>query len=290
MCAAFIFALDGTSALQRACARRGLHRRADGAAATSPAFDEGQQRGGRLHGLRDLTDYRMIASMFARKRATKPLRGVYECIKAGDGGRAVARGRGSLRLPSGGAPALGGVSNGCARLSRIRRLSDKMGVIHPCRGSASYAMRPEEDAQCACELANWRWARRGAALITPSRFTDLDCNAFFGKHAAGGSLDEAIGDTGLRCIISRSATPRRAKSSAARRWVRWVQEDGATLSPARLSASLKRTAPSASWMNTCSPASARSSASGAGRPSRFWPVNGQPVARAAVPSGRGAGV
>lgn len=110
MCAAFIFAL--LMAYQRY--NDGLRQAAYTDALTGGSNFSGflmkvnSAEGGYMVSC-DLDDYRMIASMFGAEGRRAAARRVRVHQERADGGRAGgARGRGSLRLPSGGAPALGG--------------------------------------------------------------------------------------------------------------------------------------------------------------------------------------
>ena len=95
----------------------------------------------------ELDDYRMIASMFGAQKGDELLRGVYECIKSGlTEGEPVARVDADHfafhlveRQRSAVLERLRQIERG------IRRLSDKMGVIHLVPRFGIYAMRPEED-------------------------------------------------------------------------------------------------------------------------------------------------
>ena len=266
MCAAFIFAI--LTAYRRY--NEGLYQAAYTDALTGGSNFYGflmkvnNAEGGYMVSC-DLDDYRMIASMFGAQKGDELLRGVYECIKSGlTEGEPVARvdaDHFAFHLVERQRSAVLERLRQIER--RIRRLSDKMGVIHLVPRFGIYAMRPEEDARRSCELANLALgAARSSADNTVAFYQDLDQNAFFENMQLEDRFDEAIGE-------HQFATPKRAKSSAARRWFAGCRRTAPCSRPIALSRCLKRTAPSASWMNTCSPASARSSASGAGKDLRF---------------------
>ena len=79
----------------------------------------------------------------------------------------------------------------------------------------------------------WRWARRGQRRQHRRVYQDLDQNAFFENMQLEDRFDEAIGEHRFKAYYQPKCNPKRAKSSAARRWFCWVQEDGTMLSPAR---------------------------------------------------------
>ena len=148
----------------------------------------------------DLNDYRMIASMFGAQKGDELLRGVYECIKSGlTEGEPVARvdaDHFAFHLVERQRSAVLERLRQIER--RIRRLSDKMGVIHLVPRFGIYAMRPEEDARRSCELANLALgAARSSADNTVAFYQDLDQNAFFENMQLEDRFDEAIGEQKL---------------------------------------------------------------------------------------------
>ena len=92
---------------------------------------------------------------------------------------------------------------------RIRRLSDKMGVIHLVPRFGIYAMRPEEDVRRACELANLALgAARGSADNTVAFYQDLDQNAFFENMQLEDRFDEAIGEHQFKAYYQPKCNPK----------------------------------------------------------------------------------
>ena len=184
----------------------------------------------------DLDDYRMIASMFGAQKGDELLRGVYECIKSGlTEGEPVARVDADHfafhlveRQRSAVLERLRQIERG------IRRLSDKMGVIHLVPRFGIYAMRPEEDARRSCELANLALgAARSSADNTVAFYQDLDQNAFFENMQLEDRFDEAIGEHQFKAYYQPKCNPKTGEIVGGEALVRWVQEDGTMLSPAR---------------------------------------------------------
>ena len=237
MCAAFIFAL--LTAYRRY--NEGLCQAAYTDALTGGSNFSGflmkvnNAEGGYMVSC-DLDDYRMIASMFGAQKGDELLRGVYECIKGGlTEGEPVARvdaDHFAFHLVERQRSAVLERLRQIER--RIRRLSDKMGVIHLVPRFGIYAMRPEEDARRACELANLALgAARGSADNTVAFYQDLDQNAFFENMQLEDRFDEAIGEHRFKVYYQPKCNPKTGEIVGGEALVRWVQEDGAMLSPAR---------------------------------------------------------
>lgn len=184
----------------------------------------------------DLDDYRMIASMFGAQKGDELLRGVYECIKSGlTEGEPVARvdaDHFAFHLVERQRSAVLERLRQIER--RIRRLSDKMGVIHLVPRFGIYAMRPEEDARRSCELANLALgAARSSADNTAAFYQDLDQNAFFENMQLEDRFDEAIGEHQFKAYYQPKCNPKTGEIVGGEALVRWVQEDGTMLSPDR---------------------------------------------------------
>lgn len=184
----------------------------------------------------DLDDYRMIASMFGAQKGDELLRGVYECIKSGlTEGEPVARvdaDHFAFHLVERQRSAVLERLRQIER--RIRRLSDKMGVIHLVPRFGIYAMRPEEDARRSCELANLALgAARSSADNTVAFYQDLDQNAFFENMQLEDRFDEAIGEHQFKTYYQPKCNPKTGEIVGGEALVRWVQEDGTMLSPDR---------------------------------------------------------
>lgn len=184
----------------------------------------------------DLDDYRMIASMFGAQKGDELLRGVYECIKGGlTEGEPVARvdaDHFAFHLVERQRSAVLERLRQIER--RIRRLSDKMGVIHLVPRFGIYAMRPEEDARRSCELANLALgAARSSADNTVAFYQDLDQKAFFENMQLEDRFDEAIGEHQFKTYYQPKCNPKTGEIVGGEALVRWVQEDGTMLSPDR---------------------------------------------------------
>ena len=184
----------------------------------------------------DLDDYRMIASMFGAQKGDELLRGVYECIRGGlTEGEPVARvdaDHFAFHLVERQRSAVLERLRQIER--RIRRLSDKMGVIHLVPRFGIYAMRPEEDARRSCELANLALgAARSSADNTVAFYQDLDQNAFFENMQLEDRFDEAIGEHQFKAYYQPKCNPKTGEIVGGEALVRWVQEDGTMLSPDR---------------------------------------------------------
>ena len=184
----------------------------------------------------DLDDYGMIASMFGAQKGDELLRGVYECIKSGlTEGEPVARvdaDHFAFHLVERQRSAVLERLRQIER--RIRRLSDKMGVIHLVPRFGIYAMRPEEDARRSCELANLALgAARSSADNTVAFYQDLDQNAFFENMQLEDRFDEAIGEHQFKAYYQPKCNPKTGEIVGGEALVRWVQEDGTMLSPDR---------------------------------------------------------
>ena len=237
MCAAFIFAL--LTAYRRY--NEGLYQAAYTDALTGGSNFSGflmkvnNAEGGYMVSC-DLDDYRMIASMFGAQKGDELLRGVYECIKGGlTEGEPVARVDADHfafhlveRQRSAVLERLRQIERG------IRRLSDKMGVIHLVPRFGIYAMRPEEDARRSCELANLALgAARSSADNTVAFYQDLDQNAFFENMQLEDRFDEAIGEHQFKAYYQPKCNPKTGEIVGGEALVRWVQEDGTMLPPDR---------------------------------------------------------
>lgn len=237
MCAAFIFAL--LTAYRRY--NEGLRQAAYTDALTGGSNFSGflkkvnNAEGGYMVSC-DLDDYRMIASMLGAQKGDELLRGVYECIKSGlTEGEPVARvdaDHFAFHLVERQRSAVLERLRQIER--RIRRLSDKMGVIHLVPRFGIYAMRPEEDARRSCELANLALgAARSSADNTVAFYQDLDQNAFFENMQLEDRFDEAIGEHQFKAYYQPKCNPKTGEIVGGEALVRWVQEDGTMLSPAR---------------------------------------------------------
>ena len=237
MCAAFIFAI--LTAYRRY--NEGLRQAAYTDALTGGSNFSGflmkvnNAEGGYMVSC-DLDDYRMIASMFGAQRGDELLRGVYECIKSGlTEGEPVARvdaDHFAFHLVERQRSAVLERLRQIER--RIRRLSDKMGVIHLVPRFGIYAMRPEEDARRSCELANLALgAARSSADNTVAFYQDLDQNAFFENMQLEDRFDEAIGEHQFKAYYQPKCNPKTGEIVGGEALVRWVQEDGTMLSPDR---------------------------------------------------------
>ena len=237
MCAAFIFAL--LTAYRRY--NEGLRQAAYTDALTGGSNFSGflmkvnNAEGGYMVSC-DLDDYRMIASMFGAQKGDELLRGVYECIRGGlTEGEPVARvdaDHFAFHLVERQRSAVLERLRQIER--RIRRLSDKMGVIHLVPRFGIYAMRPEEDARRSCELANLALgAARSSADNTVAFYQDLDQNAFFENMQLEDRFDEAIGEHQFKVYYQPKCNPKTGEIVGGEALVRWVQEDGAMLSPDR---------------------------------------------------------
>ena len=237
MCAAFIFAL--LTAYRRY--NEGLRQAAYTDALTGGSNFSGflmkvnNAEGGYMVSC-DLDDYRMIASMFGAQKGDELLRGVYECIKSGlTEGEPVARvdaDHFAFHLVERQRSAVLERLRQIER--RIRRLSDKMGVIHLVPRFGIYAMRPEEDARRSCELANLALgAARSSADNTAAFYQDLDQNAFFENMQLEDRFDEAIGEHQFKAYYQPKCNPKTGEIVGSEALVRWVQEDGTMLPPDR---------------------------------------------------------
>ena len=237
MCAAFIFAI--LTAYRRY--NEGLRQAAYTDALTGGSNFSGflmkvnNAEGGYMVSC-DLDDYRMIASMFGAQKGDELLRGVYECIRSGlTEGEPVARvdaDHFAFHLVERQRSAVLERLRQIER--RIRRLSDKMGVIHLVPRFGIYAMRPEEDARRSCELANLALgAARSSADNTVAFYQDLDQNAFFENMQLEDRFDEAIGEHQFKAYYQPKCNPKTGEIVGGEALVRWVQEDGTMLSPAR---------------------------------------------------------
>ena len=237
MCAAFIFAI--LTAYRRY--NEGLRQAAYTDALTGGSNFSGflmkvnNAEGGYMVSC-DLDDYRMIASMLGAQKGDELLRGVYECIRGGlTEGEPVARvdaDHFAFHLVERQRSAVLERLRQIER--RIRRLSDKMGVIHLVPRFGIYAMRPEEDARRSCELANLALgAARSSADNTVAFYQDLDQNAFFENMQLEDRFDEAIGEHQFKAYYQPKCNPKTGEIVGGEALVRWVQEDGTMLSPAR---------------------------------------------------------
>ena len=237
MCAAFIFAI--LMAYRRY--NEGLYQAAYTDALTGGSNFSGflmkvnNAEGGYMVSC-DLDDYRMIASMFGAQKGDELLRGVYECIKSGlTEGEPVARvdaDHFAFHLVERQRSAVLERLRQIER--RIRRLSDKMGVIHLVPRFGIYAMRPEEDARRSCELANLALgAARSSADNTVAFYQDLDQNAFFENMQLEDRFDEAIGEHQFKAYYQPKCNPKTGEIVGGEALVRWVQEDGTMLPPDR---------------------------------------------------------
>lgn len=85
----------------------------------------------------------------------------------------------------------------------IRRLSDKMGVLHVVPRFGVYAMRPEEDVRRACELSNLALgAAEGSGDNAVAFYQDVDQNAFFESMQIEDRFDAAIARPSVQGLLS----------------------------------------------------------------------------------------
>ncbi len=184
----------------------------------------------------DLDDYKMIAGMFGEQKGDDVLRGVYECIRSGltesEPAARVDADHFVFQLKERRRSA---VLERLLRIERgIRRLSDKMGVIHVVPRFGVYAMRPEEDIRRACELANLALgAARGNGENTVAFYQDVDQNAFFENMQMEDRFEAAIGGHQFKAYYQPKCNPKTGEIVGGEALVRWVQEDGTMLPPAR---------------------------------------------------------
>lgn len=184
----------------------------------------------------DLDDYKMIAGMFGAQKGDAVLRGVYECVQSClTENEAVARVDADHFVFYLNERHRSAVLERLRQIERgIRRLSDKMGVIHVVPRFGVYAMRPEEDARRACELANLALgAARGNGDNVVAFYQDVDQNAFFENMQMEDRFDAAIGGHQFKAYYQPKCNPKTGEIVGAEALVRWLQEDGSMLSPAR---------------------------------------------------------
>lgn len=184
----------------------------------------------------DLDDYKMIAGMFGAQKGDDVLRGVYECIHGGlTANEPVARVDADHFVFYLGERQRAAVLERLRQIERgIRRLSDKMGVIHVVPRFGVYAMRPDEDVRRACELANLALgAARGNGDNTVAFYQDVDQNAFFENMQMEDRFDAAIVGHQFKAYYQPKCNPKTGEIVGGEALVRWVQEDGTMLPPAR---------------------------------------------------------
>ena len=184
----------------------------------------------------DLDDYKMIAGMFGAQKGDNVLRGVYECISGAlTEGESVARVDADHFVFYLNERQRSAVLERLRQIERgIRRLSDKMGVLHVVPRFGVYAMRPEEDVRRACELSNLALgAAKGNGDNVVAFYQDVDQNAFFENMQMEDRFEAAIGGHQFKAYYQPKCNPKTGEIVGAEALVRWVQKDGSMLPPAR---------------------------------------------------------
>ena len=184
----------------------------------------------------DLDDYKMIAGMFGAQKGDNVLRGVYECISSAlKEGEFVARVDADHFVFYLNERQRAAVLERLRQIERgIRRLSDKMGVLHVVPRFGVYAMRPEEGVRRACELSNLALgAAKGNSDNVVSFYQDVDQNAFFESMQIEDRFDAAIGSHQFKAYYQPKCNPKTGEIVGAEALVRWVQANGSMLPPAR---------------------------------------------------------
>lgn len=184
----------------------------------------------------DLDDYKMMVGVFGVQKGDDVLRGVYECISGAlKEGEPVARVDADHFVFYLNERQRSVVLERLRQIERgIRRLSDKMGVLHVVPRFGVYAMRPEEDVRRACELSNLALgAAEGSGDNAVAFYQDVDQNAFFESMQIEDRFDAAIAGHQFKAYYQPKCNPKSGEIVGAEALVRWVQEDGSMIPPAR---------------------------------------------------------
>lgn len=184
----------------------------------------------------DLDDYKMMVGVFGVQKGDDVLRGVYECISGAlKEGEPVARVDADHFVFYLNERQRSVVLERLRQIERgIRRLSDKMGVLHVVPRFGVYAMRPEEDVRRACELSNLALGAAGGSGDNAVAFyQDMDQNAFFESMQIEDRFDAAIVGHQFKAYYQPKCNPKSGEIVGAEALVRWVQEDGSMIPPAR---------------------------------------------------------
>lgn len=118
----------------------------------------------------DLDDYKMMVGVFGVQKGDDVLRGVYECISGAlKEGEPVARVDADHFVFYLNERQRSVVLERLRQIERgIRRLSDKMGVLHVVPRFGVYACVRKRMSAAHANCPIWRWARQEAAATTPS--------------------------------------------------------------------------------------------------------------------------
>lgn len=184
----------------------------------------------------DLDDYKMMVGVFGVQKGDDMLRGVYECISGAlKEGEPVARVDADHFVFYLNERQRSVVLERLRQIERgIRRLSDKMGVLHVVPRFGVYAMRPEEDVRRACELSNLALgAAEGSGDNAVAFYQDVDQNAFFESMQIEDRFDAAIAGHQFKAYYQPKCNPKSGEIVGAEALARWVQEDGSMIPPAR---------------------------------------------------------
>lgn len=184
----------------------------------------------------DLDDYKMMVGVFGVQKGDDVLRGVYECISGAlREGEPVARVDADHFVFYLNERQRSVVLERLRQIERgIRRLSDKMGVLHVVPRFGVYAMRPEEDVRRACELSNLALGAAGGSGDNAVAFyQDVDQNAFFESMQIEDRFDAAIAGHQFKAYYQPKCNPKSGEIVGAEALARWVQEDGSMIPPAR---------------------------------------------------------
>lgn len=184
----------------------------------------------------DLDDYKMMVGVFGVQKGDDVLRGIYECISGAlKEGEPVARVDADHFVFCLNERQRSVVLERLRQIERgIRRLSDKMGVLHVVPRFGVYAMRPEEDVRRACELSNLALGAAGGSGDNAVAFyQDVDQNAFFESMQIEDRFDAAIAGHQFKAYYQPKCNPKSGEIVGAEALVRWVQEDGSMIPPAR---------------------------------------------------------
>ena len=184
----------------------------------------------------DLDDYKMMVGVFGVQKGDDVLRGVYECISGAlKEGEPVARVDADHFVFYLNERQRSVVLERLRQIERgIRRLSDKMGVLHVVPRFGVYAMRPEEDVRRACELSNLALGAAGGSGDNAVAFyQDVDQNAFFESMQIEDRFDAAIAGHQFKAYYQPKCNPKSGEIVGAEALVRLVQEDGSMIPPAR---------------------------------------------------------
>ena len=184
----------------------------------------------------DLDDYKMMVGVFGVQKGDDVLRGVYECISGAlKEDEPVARVDADHFVFYLNERQRSVVLERLRQIERgIRRLSDKMGVLHVVPRFGVYAMRPEEDVRRACELSNLALGAAGGSGDNAVAFyQDVDQNAFFESMQIEDRFDAAIAGHQFKAYYQPKCNPKSGEIVGAEALARWVQEDGSMIPPAR---------------------------------------------------------